>query len=130
MIDNYKTLKSCRVELTDEDIQVILKKMPDLVRKIVDQRVLFDDVDFKGIPKAGNQKSRDTLKSISRKGYMFITDPKLLRGETVLPVIIPEVPAIAASAVLPVIAPPLAPTVMKKRVRKPSSVLVSNEFVN
>ena len=42
------------------------------------QKVLFDNIDFKGISKAGNMKSRDSFKSFSQKGFMFLTDPNLL----------------------------------------------------
>lgn len=79
--DMYVMLKRCRTSLNDEDLQEIVHKMPVLVQKILNQRVLYDDVDFKGISKACKMKSRDKNKRINSKGYMFLTDPKLVMDD-------------------------------------------------
>jgi hypothetical protein len=76
--DAHAMLTRCRTLLDSNDIDQIMVKMEFLKKKMLNQRVLFDNIDFKGISKAGNMKSRDSFKSVSQKGFMFLTDPNLL----------------------------------------------------
>lgn len=76
--DKYRMLKRCRTKLSDEDIAKITMEMTKLESKILRQRVLYDEKDFKNIPIACNRPSRDHLKGVYRKGYMFLTDPMLV----------------------------------------------------
>ena len=75
--DAYTMLKKCRTPVTDETIEATVRLLPQLKKKILSQRILYDDVDFKDIPGSGNKASRDHLKAKYRKGYMFLTDPAL-----------------------------------------------------
>ena len=120
-VDVYKMLTACRAKISDDDIAAIQHELPKLAKKILCQRVLLDDKDFKKIPCAGNQASRDGLKSINRKGFMFLTDPKLVTNPVDAPVEVAVVVEPPTTIVAPV-APPVAVAVTTKRVHVPNKL--------
>lgn len=80
-------LDRCKTKLEPEDVQEIVSKMPQLKKKIIEQCMLYDNYDFEGIAKACNMKSRDGLKRINQKGYMFLTDPKQITNPIIPPLL-------------------------------------------